>query len=34
MNETVDTYDSLLQNFNAREFAFKQTTIALSNSRP
>jgi hypothetical protein len=34
MNETVDTYDSLLQNFNAREFAFKQTTIALSNSHP
>ncbi len=34
MNETVGTYDSLLQNFNAREFAFKQTTIALSNSRP
>ena len=34
MNETVDTYDSLLQNFDAREFAFKQTTIALSNSHP
>jgi hypothetical protein len=34
MNETVNTYDSLLQNFDAREFAFKQTTIALSNSRP
>ena len=34
MNETVDTYDSLLQNFDAREFVFKQTTIALSNSRP
>ena len=33
-HETVDTYDSLLQNFNAREFAFKQSTIALSKSHP
>ena len=34
MNETVDTYDSLLQNFDAREFVFNQTTIARSKSRP
>ena len=28
MNKKVDTYDSLVENFNARAFAVAQTTVA------
>jgi hypothetical protein len=34
MNKNVETYDSLVETFNARGFAFAQTTVALSNARP
>ena len=34
MNKNVKTYDSLVETFNARGFAFAQTTVALSNARP
>jgi hypothetical protein len=33
-NKNVETYDSLVETFNARGFAIAQTTVALSNARP